>query len=250
MTKNNFLLCIGHRGAMGHSPENTLASINMALTLGAQFIEVDVYHVEGELVVFHDNRLERTTNGVGYIDEQSLAYLSTLDAGEGQRIPTLSEVCELIRGQACINIELKGAHTAAPVAKFIEHLVAQGWHYSAILVSSFNHQELLTLKQLNPQILLAVLIYGIPIDYAKFAEDLGAYAINPSIEFINQALVDDAHARNLKVYAYTANHPADIEKMQQLGVDGVFSNYPERVLAAYPQATKLELWLGKSDVSK
>jgi glycerophosphoryl diester phosphodiesterase len=248
MTNSKFLLCIGHRGAMGHSPENTLASISTALNLGAQFVEVDVFYVAGELVVFHDNRLERTTNGVGYIDQQSLAYLRALDAGEGQRIPTLAEVCNIIQGKACINIELKGAHTAAPVAKFIENLVAQGWHYSAILVSSFNHHELLVLKQLNPQILLAVLIYGIPLDHAKFAEDLGAYAINPSIEFINQALVDDAHTRNLKVYAYTANHPADIEKMQQLGVDGVFSNYPERVLAAYPQTIQLNRWPEETDI--
>jgi len=120
------LLCVGHRGAMGHEPENTLASIRKAIELGSPSIEVDVHSVEGHLVVFHDDRLERTTNGVGYLSEQSFKYLCSLDAGSGQCIPTLEEVCEEIGMQACINIELKGPGTALPVCELISQLLQSG----------------------------------------------------------------------------------------------------------------------------
>ena len=95
-----YLLCIGHRGAMGHEPENTLRSIRKALVLGAPCVEVDVYSVDGRLVVFHDNRLERITNGVGYVSEQSFDYLRSLKITDGQSISTLEEVCEVINSLA------------------------------------------------------------------------------------------------------------------------------------------------------
>ena len=103
------MLCIGHRGAKGYRPENTLSSVAKALEQGARYIEVDVYYVDRELLVFHDNRLERTTDGEGYLMEKTLATLRALDAGDGERIPTLLEVCQLVEGRACLNIELKGA---------------------------------------------------------------------------------------------------------------------------------------------
>lgn len=236
MQKNN-LLCIGHRGAMGHAPENTLASIHKALELGAPCIEVDVYYVDGHLVVFHDDRLERTTNGEGYLSERSFEYLRSLDVGGGQCIPTLEEVCEAIDSRASLIIELKGSATAAPVAALIADLIDRQWAQESILVSSFNHRQLLEIKQLNPAIKVGALICGLLVDDAKFAEDLGAYSVHPSLEFIDQCFVDDAHARGLKVYVFTVNHSDDITKMHQLGVDGVFTNYPERVLKAFPQGT-------------
>ena len=241
-----YLLCIGHRGAMGHEPENTLSSVRKALALGAPCVEVDVYSVDGHLVVFHDDRLERRTNGTGYLTEQSFEYLRSLDAGDGQRIPTLEEVCELIDSRACLNIELKGPDTAAPVTELISNLIESGWHKEAILVSSFNHRELLKMKReikrFNQDIKLGALIYGIPVDDAKFAEDLGAFSVHPSLSFINQQFVDDAHARGLKVYVYCVNHPEDIAKMYKLGVDGVFTDFPERVLENYAQGEKTGRW--------
>jgi len=102
-----FLLCIGHRGAMGHEPENTLLSFQKAIKLGAPCLELDVYWVDDEIVVIHDDRLERTTNGVGLVADQTLAYLRSLDAGKGQQIPTLAEVCQAVHPGTCLNIELK-----------------------------------------------------------------------------------------------------------------------------------------------
>lgn len=236
------MLCIGHRGAKGYLPENTLGSIRKALDLGARYIEIDVYNVEGHLAVFHDNRFERTTDGEGYIQAKSFAYLRTLDAGNGELIPTLAEVCREVNGEACLNIELKGPGTAAPVAKAVTQMVGQGWRKSAFLVSSFDHRQLVEMKKLDPEILLGALMCGLPVDDAKYAQDLGAYSVHPSMEFLDQRFIEDAHARNLKVFAYTVNHREDIDKLYQLGVDGVFTDFPDRVLSRYSQKEYIDSW--------
>src|SRR5579884_3789243 len=94
-SKQNFL-CIGHRGARGHEPENTVRSVRRALELGADGIEIDVYFVDGELIVIHDPTLDRTTNGRGRIVRKTFAQLRSLDAGKGERIPTLREIFETV----------------------------------------------------------------------------------------------------------------------------------------------------------
>lgn len=224
------LLCFGHRGAAGHAPENTLTSVETAIALGADWIEIDVYLVDGELVVFHDARLERTTNGQGYLEKQSLDYLRTLDAGEGERIPLLREVLERVDHRVGINIELKGAHTAAATARQLDlYLSASGGNWEQFLISSFNHHELRLVKQLRPQLRTGVLIYCLPLDYARMAEALGAYSIHPSCEFLNRSLVIDAHQRGLKVFPYTVNDEETLAHMKALEVDGVFTDYPELV---------------------
>ncbi len=224
------LLCIGHRGAMGHAPENTVASIRKALEFGVSCVEIDVYYVDRQLVVFHDNRLERTTNGTGYLLEQKFADLRSLDAGNGEKIPTLREVFEVIHLQAGINIELKGPGTARPVVEFISKMRNVGWNDDLILISSFDHRELAQVRQLDSRIKVGAMMVGLPVDDAEFAVSLGAYSVHLSLEFIDRRFVDDAHSRGLRVFVFTVNHPEDIIKMSELGVDGVFTNYPERVL--------------------
>ena len=237
-----YLLCIGHRGAMGHAPENTLASIRKAIATGSPCMEIDVYFVDGHLVVFHDDRLERTTDGTGYLCESTFDYLRTLDAGNGQKIPTLEEVCAEIDSKACLNIELKGTDTAAPVAELITQLVENGGDINRFLVSSFHHRELLAIRRLNRDIKLGALVKGIPVDDAKFAEDLGAFSVHPSLEFVDQHFVDDAHKRGMKVYVYTVDHPEDLVRMQKIGVDGVFTGFPERVLEHFSQCDTSMGW--------
>jgi len=112
---NQRLFCFGHRGARGHEPENTLRSVRKALELGADGIEVDVYFVDGRLMVIHDDTLNRTTNGKGPVAGRTFAELRALDAGKGERIPTLAEVFDAVNHRAVINMELKGPGTAAPV---------------------------------------------------------------------------------------------------------------------------------------
>src|SRR5712675_865230 len=129
------LFCFGHRGARGHEPENTVRSVRRALELGADGIEVDVYFADGHLMVIHDDTLKRTTNGHGRVMDKPFAYLRSLDAGLGERIPTLTEIFDAVHRRAVINVELKGPHTAAPVAALIaDHVKHRGWRFDDFLV--------------------------------------------------------------------------------------------------------------------
>src|SRR5271154_2195490 len=142
----NFL-CIGHRGAKGLEAENTLRSVRKALDLGVDGVEIDVYLAGGQLVVIHDDTLERTTNGRGRVEDQSFEYLRSLEAGLGEKIPTLREVFETVNRRAFINIELKGGGTAEPVLELIEEYVnKRGWVREDFLISSFDLHELGKLK--------------------------------------------------------------------------------------------------------
>jgi glycerophosphoryl diester phosphodiesterase len=226
----NEIICFAHRGAGGHEPENTLLSIRKALSLGAHWIEIDVHAAEGELVVIHDETLERTTDGRGHVAEQSLEYLRSLDAGKGERIPLLREVFDLAGRRAGINIELKGRGTAAPAVYLIDEYVNRhGWTHDRILVSSFKPRELKKVKSLQPGIRTGLIVEGLPLHCTEIAEELGAYSIHPGLKFINRRFVEDAHLRGLKVFVFTVNSAEEIERMRLLGVDGVFTDYPELV---------------------
>jgi glycerophosphoryl diester phosphodiesterase len=226
------LFCFGHRGARGHEPENTVRSVRKALELGADGIEVDVYFVDGHLVVIHDDTLGRTTNGHGRVMKKSFAYLRSLDAGLGERIPTLAEIFDAVNRRAVINVELKGPHTAAPVAALIaEYVNHRGWSFDDFLVSSFDHARIREAKHVCPDIRIAPLITKVPRGLAKFAETLGAWSLHADKRCVNPKLVADAQERGLKVFVFTVNQAGDIARMKKLGVDGVFSDFPERVIS-------------------
>ena len=222
------MLCLGHRGARGHAPENTLASVRKAIELGADWIEIDVYYVDGELVVFHDDRLERTTNGQGLLMLQSFDYLRSLDAGEGEQIPTLGEVFEVAADKVGINVELKGPRTAEPVVRFLQE---RGADLSRVLLSSFRHDELRLVQQLDSGIPLGALFVELPVDAIEQAQALGAWSINPAKEAVTEAFVAVAHAAGLQVLVFTVNEVAEMERLQGLGVDGLFTDYPDRLVS-------------------
>lgn len=225
------VLRIGHRGACGYEPENTLLSFKKAVELNVDMVELDVYVCKTcELVVIHDDKVDRTTDGKGYVIEKTFNELRELDAGKGEKIPTLNEVLDLINKKLKVNIELKGVSTAKPVSVLIEDYVKnKGWKYDDFLISSFNHYELREFNRLNSDVKIGALITGIPIGFAEFAKKVNAYSVNLCIEFINPEFVNDAHERGLKVYVWTANDLDDIQRMRDLGVDGIFSNYPDRI---------------------
>lgn len=230
---------IAHRGASGDYPENTLLAIEQAVLQGADAVEIDVFAVDGELIVIHDHHLARTTNGSGSIYQHSLAQLQQLDAGRGQRIPTLWQVLQLLAPTTLwLNIELKGDNTVAPLLSLLKRAERElQFDANRLLISSFNHHLLAALKQQQPALKLGALTASLPIDYAAFARQLNAYSVNCDVSFINQAFVDDAKARGLKVYVYTVDQADDIARMAEYGVDGIFSNYPARSrqrLAAKP----------------
>jgi glycerophosphoryl diester phosphodiesterase len=221
-------LCIGHRGASAHEPENTLRSIRRALDLGADGVEIDVRCIDGELIVFHDDRLERTTNGRGRIVRQRFASLRALDAGKGERIPTLREVLETVDRRGFINIELKGRHTAAPVQALIRAALDEhGWSPSHFLVSSFLRRELRGID--DPRIRIGLLLVKPTPLYHVSARRVRAWSVHPGARFTTEEFVADAHRRGLKVMPYTANTPAEIARIRATGADGVFTDFPERV---------------------
>lgn len=225
-------LVIGHRGARGHAPENTLLSIDTAIKLGAHWVEFDVQQLGDELLLMHDLRLDRTTNGKGCLAEYSFEELRRLDAGQGQQIPTLQEAMELVDQRVGVNIELKTwGGCAAAVAQVLRDYIAEGWPPEKLLVSSFHLPELWEFRQLLPEVPVGALICGVPLDWAGAASELGAACLNISDEFVDDKLVTDAHQRGLKIYAYTVNHPEDMRQLRAQGVDGIFTDFPDRALS-------------------
>lgn len=224
------MIIIGHRGACGYEPENTLVSFKKALAQQVDAIELDVHVVKtGELVVIHDSRVDRTTNGTGYVTDFDLASICELDAGEGQKIPLLNEVLDFVNKKVPVHIELKGENTAKPVSELIDKYKADHeWSDNDFLVSSFNHPELQTFKELSPSIRIGALIVGIPVGYGAFAAELGAYSANIFSEFVNKTFVDDMHSRGLKVLVFTVDDESEVHRMIKLGVDGIFTNYPDK----------------------
>ena len=215
---------------MGHAPENTLASFAKALELGATCVELDVQLVEGRLVVFHDAHLERTTNGSGALASANFDYLRSLDAGAGERIPTLDEVLALIDRRAGVNIELKGPGTALPVAACLARWREQGWPDEMLLVSSFDHAQLHELRARDAAVRIGLLARLWHSDTLEQAARLRAYSLHLALRAVRRKSIAQARERGLRTLVYTVNAPADIARMRGVGVDGVFSNYPERVL--------------------
>ncbi|MFT5138443.1 MAG: glycerophosphoryl diester phosphodiesterase [Lysobacterales bacterium] len=226
------MIVIGHRGAAGHEPENTLRSFSRALSMQVDWVEFDVQGVDGELLVFHDDTLERTTNGAGMLAAQTFINLRKLDAGLGEQIPTLTEVLDLIDARISVNIEIKGPGIADAVDEIIRdyHSRSPAWN-GRILVSSFDLSQMQALACREREYSLGLLYSGSCDEALARALELGAFSIHPALRQINQELVRKAHSASLKVLVYTVNNEKDIVAMQAMGVDGVFSDYPDRVIA-------------------
>lgn len=229
--ENKSFLKIGHRGACGYEPENTLRSFKKALDLGVDTIELDVHKTKDEAtVVIHDEKVDKTTNGTGFVADKSLEEIKKLDAGKGEKIPTLEEVLDLVNRKAQVNIELKGEGTARPVADIIEKYVKEkNWKNDDFLVSSFNYNELKQFKDLKTNIKIGLISSDIPSNWAELTESLEAYSINLGKEAVNQEFVNDAHKKGLKVFIWTADDENDIRAIRALGVDGICSNFPDRL---------------------
>ena len=218
-------LKIGHRGAKGHVAENTLESIKKAMLLKVDMIEIDVHLCKtGELVVIHDEELGNTTSGNGVVSDKSLAQIKSFRTREGYQIPTLSEVLELIQDKVILNIELKGEGTAEPVLKCL-----QKFPESKILISSFSFNELMSLRSLNPEIPVAVLTENDLSMAFLQARHLKAFSIHPYYRMVTRDFIADCHRNDIKVYVWTVNKPEKIKKLKSLDVDGIFSDFPDRL---------------------
>ena len=223
------MLVFAHRGDSGSEPENTLRAIQAALAANVDGIEIDVHEADNQLFVIHDRWLQRTTSGSGLVSQQSFEYLRSLDAGLGEKIPTLDEVLLLTANKCLLNIELKGLVNSSLLFACLDKAIsASTISIDNILLSSFNHHCLVNIYQQRPEFSIGALTASTPLAYAKFAEQLNANSVHIALDFVCQKFVDDAHERGLKVLVYTVDEFDDIEWMKVLGVDGIFTNYPAR----------------------
>jgi glycerophosphoryl diester phosphodiesterase len=221
-----------HRGASGNFPENTESAILEALKVGVDVIEVDIQSSIDDYMVIHDSWLDRTTSGKGRVSNFTAHELSKLDAGNGEKIPTLQQLFDWNNNKSLLNIELKHTFELERfVAQLEKNIEANKISKANILVSSFDHHQLQWLKSKLPWLKIGALTSSIPIDYAKFASDLNAYSVHADKTFINKAFADDAKKRGLKIYAYTVDREQDIALMLEYGIDGIFTNYPARTKA-------------------
>ena len=219
-------LRIGHRGAAGHAPENTLAAIECAIKLGVDLVEFDVrLTADGALVLFHDETVDRTTNGEGHVESLPLSVLRGLDAGGGERIPLLEETLACLNGRAGAMIELKVRGIAAEVCAEVKAAVFQG----PVIYASFFHDELLMVRKVMANANTLALLEGSSLHPTAFAIDAQATHAGLGLDSVTPALVQELQAQGVKVFVFTVDELEDIDRMKRLGVSGIISNYPDRI---------------------
>jgi glycerophosphoryl diester phosphodiesterase len=241
------VLVIGHRGAMGYAPENTFASFNLGLEMGADMLELDVHLCrDGHLVVIHDALLDRTTtplpgtSGVaGCVEELTLEQIRQVDAGvkfseqyRGERIPTLPEVLDWARGQTPLVIEIKGCPQPAPglEEKLVADIAAAGMT-DEVLVSSFYHTAVRRVKDLEPRLATGLNYNAQLADTVGAARAAGAGSVWPGWTFWSAEIVAQVHAAGLAAGCYSDEPPEVSRGLLEMGLDALASNYPDRLRA-------------------
>ena len=220
------VLRIGHRGAAGHAPENTLAAIQRGIELEADFVEIDVRcTADGVLVALHDATVNRTTNGKGRVDFLSLPEIRALDAGNGEHIPTLEQVLKVAAGRTGLMLELK----VGGVAPMTVQAVQKAGFKDPVIYASFLHEELTHVRAVETEAALMVLFDRLPRAPVAYAMQYHPGYVGLRHDRATGPLVDAFHRENVPVWVYTANSLADITRAISIGVDGVISNFPERI---------------------
>jgi glycerophosphoryl diester phosphodiesterase len=225
------MLKIGHRGAKGYEPENTLVSFQKAIDLQVDGIELDVHlSADGHLIVLHDDTIDRTTNGKGAVKTLTLPELKSYRINEIHEIPTLSEVCDRATNNLLINIELKSYDTVAKVIPLIEkYVLEKNWNYNRFLVSSFDWNALQQIRFLNSKIPIAILTET-NIDLAfSFAKFMKAQAINPYYQLLTKENTAQIQAKGIQVFPWTINAFEDIKKIKAYHVNGIITDFPDRI---------------------
>lgn len=226
------MLKIGHRGARGYAAENTLASFQKAIDLQVDGIELDVHlSSDGELMVIHDETIDRTTNGKGKVNKFTRAELQHFNIEGENKIPTLTEVFNLVDRRCFINIELKTFETAAKVVDLIEKYIrGKNWEYNDFLVSSFDWDALEEVNFVNSKIPIAVLTETDLDKALAFAKIIQAKSINPDVQLLNMENIQKLKENGFEVYPWTVNDVEDIKRIQSFNVNGIISDFPDRIL--------------------
>jgi glycerophosphoryl diester phosphodiesterase len=242
--QNSFIAC-AHRGASGIAPENTISAVNMALESGAPMVEIDVqYTKDHQMVVFHDDTIERTTDGSGAICEMSLEEVQRLDAGmwfspsfAGERIPKLVDVLELMRGRAYVNLEIKPRPDSEEARKETLELIELLRSMSMLdmcLFSSFDHRAIKFIRSMQPDLpMLALNIPGDARSPARVVRDCGADAFGCSVKELNPEMMRVCRQFGIPVGVYTVNTPDELNHVVSMGVIGCVTNMPHVIVPHY-----------------
>jgi len=232
------VLVIGHRGAMGYAPENTMTSFALAVEQGADLIEFDVHlSRDGELVVMHDADVARTCDGKGLVKNLTLAEIRHLDAGvkfderfRGEHVPTLTEVLDWAKQRLPLVIEIKG--DPLPAVGIEEKLVRTLADFSMldqVLVTSFFHPALRRVKELAPRLATGLDYAGQLADTVGAARATMADSVWPSWVYWTREIVDQVHRAGLAAGSWGVDNPAIMDYLVPLGLDALGSNYPDRL---------------------
>lgn len=224
------MLIVAHRGASGYSPENTIEAFQKAILMHADALEFDVHlSFDHEVVVIHDDTVDRTTSGKGIVKQLTLRELQKLKIENRLSIPTLSQVFDL-SSTLLMNVELKGENTAKPVAEIIENYVTnKNRRYSQFLVSSFDWTALQYLREEYPEIPLGVLTHtdiDLAIGFSKFIK---AETLHPYFNLLNSENISACRQNNIKVFAWTVNEDFDIQKVKSFAPNGIITDFPDRI---------------------
>jgi glycerophosphoryl diester phosphodiesterase len=239
-----------HRGAQGYAPENTLSAFRLAHELGADLVELDAHPTrDGELVVIHDDTLERTTDGRGWVVDRTWAEISRLDAGAwfdegqfaGERVPHLAEVLDWAKGARMrLAIELKQPNAAlgrpryAGLPERVVRLVRERDLADLVLLHSDNHWDMREVKRLAPEIATAVAVGGADyIDLVGIVRAAAANGLTIHWRFVDRPLADLVHRAGLHVFGYgiheDLSHPEEVYALLANDADILSSNYPDRL---------------------
>lgn len=225
------MLKIAHRGAKAYEPENTLQAFQKALDLNSDGIELDV-HVssDGQIIVIHDETIDRTTNEKGLVNSFSLSELKSFLIDGKHQIPTLKEVFDLVNKKCLINIELKGLGTPSKVVALIEDYISEKkWNYNHFIISSFEWNMLEETSNLNPNIPIGVLTEEDLSKALAFAEKIKAKAIHPDFQLLNENNVLQMQDKGFLVLPWTVNSEEDIQKVKSYKVNGIISDNPDKI---------------------
>jgi glycerophosphoryl diester phosphodiesterase len=224
------ILKIGHRGAKGHVAENTIPSFYKALDLGCDGVELDVHlSADGHVIIIHDETTDRVTGSKGVVRNMKLHEIKKLRVGGSHEIPTLGEALDAIGKFAIVNIELKTDAATIPVADAIERYVGNGYAYKKFIVSSFDWSALKTIRERNPEIPLGVLTetdLDLAVGFAGFVK---AETIHPHFLLLDESNIKAIQAKGFKVFPFTVNRREDIDRLRRFGVDGIITDFPERL---------------------
>tara|TARA_S200000501_G_scaffold19121_1_gene17060 strand:- start:144 stop:833 length:690 start_codon:yes stop_codon:yes gene_type:complete len=227
------VLRIGHRGSKGYVAENTLESINNAISLGVNGIEIDIFKcLSGELVLSHENNLKRLTGKSGQLEKLTLSDLKDFLVAGKYKIPTLNDVLIKIESPLFVNIELKGSDTAGATSKIVADFSRKtSWTLDHFIVSSSNWNELEKFRSIDNNTPVGVLVNkSISINEAiEFGKKINAQAIHPHYQLLDEITVKKIKNNGFKTYTWTVNNADDINFMKKIKVDGIISDYPDRI---------------------